>query len=125
MIETEYVGRVIDVNTQQAVTGAKVTLDLEGVPPIIYTDSEGVYRFKVAIDSNISGQIRVDAEGYHIYTRNIEISPALKTIEDIRLTPLIEKVPITEFPSVEVAITPEVVSTSAQVKWFLYPLVNL
>jgi hypothetical protein len=86
-IETEYVGRVININSQQAIVGAKITLDLEGVPPIVYSDSEGVYRFKVAIDNDISGQIRVDAQGYQVYIRNITISPDIKTIEDIRLTP--------------------------------------
>jgi len=85
--ETEYIGRVIDVDTRQPIAGAKITLDLEGVPPIVYSDSEGVYRFTVAIESNISGQIRVDAQGYQVYTRNITISPDIKTIEDIRLTP--------------------------------------
>ncbi|MBE0681130.1 MAG: SUMF1/EgtB/PvdO family nonheme iron enzyme [Anaerolineales bacterium] len=86
-IEAEYVGRVIDINNKQAIAGAKITLDLEGVPPIVFSDSEGVYRFKVVIESNISGQIRVDAQGYQVYTRNITISPDIKIIEDIRLTP--------------------------------------
>lgn len=84
-IETQYIGRVIDINTQQTIAGAKITLDLEGVPPIIYTDSEGVYRFKVVIKSNISGQVRVDAQGYQTYTRYISLSPDVQTIEDIRL----------------------------------------
>ncbi len=85
-VETEYIGRVLDANTLHPVAGAKVTLDLEGVPPIVYTDSEGVYRFKVAIASDISGQIKVDAQGYQVYTRNITIRPDLKNIEDIRLS---------------------------------------
>lgn len=85
--ETEYIGRVLDVNTQLPIAGAKITLDLEGVPPIVYTDSEGVYRFKVVIESVISGQIRVDAQGYQVYTRNISLSSRLTTIEEIRLTP--------------------------------------
>lgn len=86
-IETEYIGRVIDANTQQAIVGAKITLDLIGVPPVVYSDSEGVYRFKVAINSDISGQIRVDAQGYQVYTRNINLTSRFTTIEDIRLTP--------------------------------------
>jgi len=87
-IKTEYVGRIIDVNTQQVIAGAKITLDLAGVPPIVYTDSEGVYRFGVVIKSDVSGQIRVDAQGYQVYTRNITISPDIKIIEDIRLVQL-------------------------------------
>lgn len=85
--EIEYVGRVIEMNSQQPIVGAKVTLDLQGVPPIVYTDSEGIYRFKVVIQANISGQIRVDAQGYQVYTRYISLSSRQTTIEEIRLTP--------------------------------------
>jgi len=85
--EIEYVGRVIDNTNQLPIAGAKVTLDLQGVPPVVYTDSEGVYRFNVVIDSDISGQVRVDAQGYQVYTRNISLSPYRTIIEDIRLTP--------------------------------------
>jgi hypothetical protein len=85
--DTEYVGRVLDANTLQPIAGAKITLDLEGVPPIVYTDSEGVYRFKVQINSDISGQIRVDALDYQVYLRNITISRDRTRMEDIRLTP--------------------------------------
>jgi len=88
IVETEYVGRVIEINSQQPIVGAKITLDLQGVPPIVYTDSEGIYRFKVVVHSEITGRVRVDAEGYQTYTRNITISPDIKTIEDIRLTRL-------------------------------------
>lgn len=83
--QNQYVGRVIDSKSQQPIAGAKVTLDLQDVPPIVYTDSEGIYRFKVVIRSEISGQVRVDAQNYQTYTRNITISPDVKTIEDIRL----------------------------------------
>jgi formylglycine-generating enzyme required for sulfatase activity len=85
--EIEYIGHVIDANTLQPIANAKVTLTLEGVPPIVYTDSEGVYRFKVEINSKISGQVTVDAEGYQRYVRNITLSSGTKIIEDIRLTP--------------------------------------
>ncbi len=86
--ETEYIGRVIDVNNKQPIWSAKVTLDLQDVPSVVYTDSEGIYHFKIVIHSEISGQVRVDAQGYQTYTRNITISPNVKTIEDIRLTPM-------------------------------------
>lgn len=86
--EVEYLGRVLDENTLKPITGAKVILDIQGVPPIVYTDSEGVYRFKLAIESDVSGQIRVDAEGYEIYTRNITIFQTKSQLEDVRLTPI-------------------------------------
>lgn len=84
--EVEYLGQIIDANSSKAIAGAKVSLNFQGVPPIVYTDSEGVYRFKVAVESEISGQIRVEAEGYEVYTRNITISQNTQ-LEDIRLIP--------------------------------------
>lgn len=86
--ETKYVGRVIDITNQQPIVGAKVSLTLAGVPPIVYTDSQGVYVFNIAIKSEISGQVRIDAQGYQTYIQNISISPEIKIIEDIRLTPI-------------------------------------
>ncbi len=85
--EFEYVGRVIDIVNQQPIAGAKVTLDVQGVPPVVYTDSEGVYRFTLTTGLEISGQIRVDAEGYEVYIRNITISQKKSQLEDVRLTP--------------------------------------
>jgi formylglycine-generating enzyme required for sulfatase activity len=85
-VETEYVGRVLNSISQQPIIGAKVSLDLQGVPSIAYTDSEGIYRFRLSITSDVSGQIRVDAQGYPSYSRNINISSNKKDIEDIRLT---------------------------------------
>ena len=84
----EYIGRVLDANTLFPIPNAKITLDLEGVPPVVYTDSEGVYRFDAVIKTDISGQVRVDAIDYQVYTRNISISPDDPKIDDIRLTPL-------------------------------------
>lgn len=97
--ELEYVGRVIDGASQQTIAGAKVSLDLEGVPPTVYTDSEGIYRFNVAIQSDISGQVRVDSQGYQVYTRNIRLSPDHTTIEDIRLMSQTSSVPVVKTPT--------------------------
>jgi hypothetical protein len=36
----------------------------------------------------MSGQIRVDAQGYQVYIRNITISPTVARIDDIRLSPV-------------------------------------
>jgi hypothetical protein len=110
-VETEYIGRVLDINTLQHIEGAKVTLDLEGVPPVIYTDSEGVYRFKVAIQSKISGQIRIDAKGYQVYTRNITISTDTAIIEDVRLTPMTATSPV-EISKPTITFTPSPVSST-------------
>src|SRR5688500_6211691 len=66
--EIRYIGRVLDDTNQQPIAGAKVTLDFVGVPPVVYTDSEGVYRFNLSITSDVSGIVRVDAPGYQPYT---------------------------------------------------------
>ena len=87
VLETEYLGRVVDSDTQQAISGAKVSLDLVGVPPVVYTDNEGVYRFRIAINSTITGLVKVEAEGYKTYTRTISITTGDDTITDIRMSP--------------------------------------
>lgn len=85
----EYIGRVLDGITQTPISNAKITLDLPGlIPQISYTDSEGVYLFNLSLtDSQRNGRVRVDAEGYEAYSRNISLSANVLTIEDIRLTP--------------------------------------
>ena len=84
--EMEFIGRVIDSRDQQPIAGAKVTLELQGIPQIKHTDSEGIYRFKVSLKFPINGQVWVDAQGYQTYTRNISLSPEMKDLVDIRLT---------------------------------------
>jgi hypothetical protein len=106
--EIEYLGRVIDINNQQPIPGAKITLDLEGVPPVVYADTEGVYQFQVVIHSKVSGQVRVDAKGYQVYTRYVTISPDVKTIEDIRLALL----PIATFTRTATSSPPTFTSTA-------------
>jgi hypothetical protein len=102
-VETEYIGSVIDGESQQPIMGAKVSLDLGDVPLIDYADTEGIYRFRLTINSTIIGQLKVEAQGYETYTRNISITADDKNIADIRLTPQ----PMSSF-----TFTPEPASTS-------------
>ncbi len=89
VLQIEYVGRVLSQDTNSPVSNAKVTLDFQGAPPIVYTDSEGVYRFTInAESSKVSGRVRVDANNYEKYDRNITLYTNLMTIEDIRLVPV-------------------------------------
>ncbi len=82
----EYVGRVLDSNINEPVHNAKITLDFQGAPQIVYTDSEGVYRFTLNVESdNIIGRVRVDADNYEKYDRNITLFVDNSNIEDIRL----------------------------------------
>jgi hypothetical protein len=87
-LETEYIGRVIDAASQAPIAGAKVSLDFQGVPPIVYTDSEGIFRFKLSLNTDSSGTVRVEAPNYRTYTRIITISPGSRLTEDIRLPPI-------------------------------------
>ena len=96
--EFEYIGRVIDNSTQLPITGGKVTLDLQGVLPVVCTDSEGIYRFKVTLRNSLSGQLTVDAQGYQSYTRSITLARPVQTIDDIRLIP-VPQLQVTETPT--------------------------
>jgi hypothetical protein len=82
--ETQYSGRVIDNNTQQVITGAKVSVYAPSVPQIYYTDSEGVFYLKL-VNSINSVRIRVESSNYEVFERNVSVSRT--GIEDVRLMP--------------------------------------
>jgi len=82
----EYVGRVLDSSTKAPIHGAKVALSFRGVPSIIYTDSEGIYRFTISFEGErLAGQVRVEAPGYDRYDRNVTLVMGNLDVEDIRL----------------------------------------
>ncbi|MCP4107115.1 MAG: hypothetical protein GY749_16505 [Desulfobacteraceae bacterium] len=83
-----YIGRVTDAKSGFPVRGAKISFDFKDIPPIVYTDSEGIYRFSVIIKGDkIVSRVRVEADGYISYDRNIVLLSDVSTIEDIRLNP--------------------------------------
>ena len=84
----QYVGRVTDRNTNQPIRRARISLDMEGVPSTIYTDSGGIYRFKLRGYGG-DARVRVEAQGYEVYEQFITISPDNQKIEDILLVPLV------------------------------------
>jgi hypothetical protein len=75
-------GRVSDVQGH-TLGGAKVILEGKGLPPLIYTDSEGVFAFGLPPDVK-EIKIRVEAPGYDLYDRRVDVS-AKTELEDIRL----------------------------------------
>ncbi|MDF5725422.1 MAG: carboxypeptidase-like regulatory domain-containing protein [Rhizonema sp. PD37] len=85
--EISFQGRVIDQEKQAPLSGIKVSLDFSGAPPVVYTDLEGIYKFKVNFrDSGIiKGQLTVEAKGYKTYKSGIELSPKHKDLGDIQL----------------------------------------
>jgi hypothetical protein len=91
--EIVYKGQVFGTGSQLPVPNAKITLNLDGSTHIRYTDSEGLFQFPVTISPTSSGQIRVEADGYQLYTRNITLSGSPGYIEDIRLVHLLSVLP--------------------------------
>jgi hypothetical protein len=84
--QIHYTGRVIDGNSGSPIRGAKVALDFQDAPPIVYTDSEGVYGFTITfIGDSLTGRVRVEVAGYQNYDRFTELSSKNTGIEDIRL----------------------------------------
>lgn len=82
----EYAGRVLDSGSAAPVKAAKVSLEVRGSPPIIYTDSEGIFRFSLAgKDERVSGHIVVEAAGYERYDRFVTLTEQGKFLEDVRL----------------------------------------
>ena len=60
-----YAGRVIDEITNSPIHGAKVQIDISGVPPA-FTDSEGQYHFQTNSPFE-PYRVRVTADGYNSY----------------------------------------------------------
>jgi len=85
----QYSGRVVDSGTQQVVRGAKVSVDTKGLPQVYYSDSDGVFYLK--LPSVDSVRIRVEANGYETFERNVSVSRT--GIEDVRLQRLKIDVP--------------------------------
>lgn len=86
---SEYFGVIINSVNQQAIEGAKVSLDLQGPPLTTFTDSEGNYKFRIALEGKPHvATIRVEAQGFPTYTKIITLQPDNDQIEDIRLVPI-------------------------------------
>jgi hypothetical protein len=70
----------------KGIRGAKVSLEGKDVPPVQYTDSEGVFSFRTTRDLHRI-KIRVDAEGYVSDDRNITLN-SNPDLAEIRLQQL-------------------------------------
>ena len=79
----KFVGRVVNERTEESIRGAKITLEVEGAPPVMYTDSEGVFTFPLE-GSRETIRLRVEADGYEKFDRIIT-SFAGAGIEQIEL----------------------------------------
>jgi hypothetical protein len=62
-----------------------VSIEAQGPPQILYTDSEGVFYVKLN-GSAEAVRVRVEAANYENFDRNVSLTRT--GIEEIRLTPL-------------------------------------
>lgn len=88
-----YSGHVVDASNQSPLPGTKITFYINGSSRVAYTDSEGLYQFAVSLNALSSAQIRVDADGFQTYTRNITFSGPIDYVDEIRLIHLTTTVP--------------------------------
>jgi hypothetical protein len=92
-------GRVMDAATNRAVGHAKVAMDSEDLPPVQYTDSEGVFMFPMPSSAQYV-HLRVEASGYEPADRRVNPA-ALGEIEEIRLQPARPDAPPSPRPAAE------------------------
>lgn len=80
-----FTGRVINKNTEERIRGVKVSLEAETVPPIAYTDSEGIFSFPLA-DPRKEIHLWIETEGYEYF--DLRVIPVMNSgIQVISLTP--------------------------------------
>jgi hypothetical protein len=84
-----FAGRIIEEITEKRIRGAKVSLEGENVPPVAYSDSEGIFSFPVT-DQNKEVRVRIEVEGYDNFDRRMTPSKN-NGIQEIRLTPKADK----------------------------------
>jgi hypothetical protein len=83
-----FTGRVLNIKNEERIRGAKVSLEGEGVPPEIFTDSAGMFSFPAA-DPNKEVRLRIEAKEFDNF--DLRVVPAkYQGQQDIRLTPKIE-----------------------------------
>lgn len=99
-LKQKITGLVLDDVTRKPITGAKVTLtNMPGFVDVpVYTTSEGTFFFNLLITENITVRIRIEATGYKIYDRDIDIVYNNLRFEDIRLEPFVTDIP-SDLPS--------------------------
>ncbi|HEV7487733.1 MAG TPA: hypothetical protein VGQ65_18860 [Thermoanaerobaculia bacterium] len=79
-------GRVVDEATRDHLAGAKVALEAGGVPPILYSDSEGVFAFPVP-EGVRTARVRIELAGYERYDRQVDLA-SINTLQEIRIRPV-------------------------------------
>ena len=85
-VEINYIGRVVDIVTQEPLQGAKVILEFTKESLEMLTDGEGIFHFTLMANSDDDeAEISVELPGYQKYTRYVDLLDNSINIEDIRL----------------------------------------
>jgi hypothetical protein len=77
--------RILDAENDRPLSGSKVSVEMKGVPVVVFTDSEGIIRF-IAEHSSTTIKVRAEMDGYEITTRRIPPSGNIE-VQEIRLNP--------------------------------------
>ena len=86
-IPIELIGRVVDTDSGQPITGARVTIDVNDTANLSFTDAEGIFSFSLlASNEPRLARVWVDAIGYQTYNQTLTIDQEHQ-IPDIRLLP--------------------------------------
>ena len=82
--QRQFTGRVIDAESGNKIRGATVSLEIRGVPPVLYTDSEGIFSFSL---KNAPETVRlvIEAKDYQKYDRRVDVDTS-SSVEEIHLT---------------------------------------
>jgi hypothetical protein len=91
-VRHQLTGRVLDAVSNHALAHAKVILESEDVPPVEYTDSEGIFTFPLP-PSAPHVRLKVELSGYEPADRRIDPS-TLQEAQEVRLQPLAAAPPL-------------------------------
>ncbi|MGB0387447.1 MAG: tetratricopeptide repeat protein [Ardenticatenaceae bacterium] len=86
-IPIEVIGRVVNGDSGEVITGARVTIEVDGSANLSFTDVEGIFGFSLlASNEPRPARVWVDAIGYQTYNETLTIDQQYQ-IPDIRLLP--------------------------------------
>jgi hypothetical protein len=86
-----FLGRVVDEASRDRLAGAKVALEAGGVPPVLYSDSEGVFAFPVPTGVS-TVRVRIESPGYEHYDRQVDVT-SMNGVQEIRMKALPAGIP--------------------------------
>ena len=83
--DLEYMGYVVN-SADEPIEGARVILTINNTTKVVYTNSEGMYRFVLPAEAPLKGQIEVSAKDYPFFSREVNFETGMETAAIITLT---------------------------------------